>query len=83
MARTIAQRELRNRNAEIIDAVTRGDRFIVTRNGTPVAELRPFTAGRRRIVPKADVVAAFAGGIRIDAQRLHEDLDRLVDQQLA
>jgi hypothetical protein len=34
-------------------------------------------------VPKADVVAAFAGGIRIDAQRLHEDLDRLVDQQLA
>ena len=47
MARTIAQRELRNENAKVIEAVTAGETFIVTRHGEPVAELRPaeLTAG--------------------------------------
>ena len=46
-ARTIAQRELRNENAKVIEAVTAGETFIVTRHGEPVAELRPaeLTAG--------------------------------------
>ena len=37
MGRTITQRELSNQTAAIINAVMTGDRFIVTRNGTPVA----------------------------------------------
>ena len=41
MSRTIPQRELRNQNAQIIDAVASGATFIITRNGEPVAELRP------------------------------------------
>ncbi|MCB0903553.1 MAG: type II toxin-antitoxin system prevent-host-death family antitoxin, partial [Actinobacteria bacterium] len=47
MTRTIPQRELRNDNAKVIDAVTAGETFVVTRNGEPVAELRPVRAGRR------------------------------------
>lgn len=80
MARTIAQHELRSRIADIINAVSNGDdSFIVVRNGEPVAEIRPIVRGRGRIVPKADIVAAFAHGPRIDAVRLRADLDRMVD----
>lgn len=82
MARVIAQRDLRNRNAEIIDAVCQGDSFIVTRNGEPVAELRPIVHGRRRVVPRAEIIAAFANGPRIDARQLRADLDLVVDQDV-
>lgn len=39
--RTITQRELRNESAAIMDAVEAGETMIVTRNGVPVAELKP------------------------------------------
>ena len=60
MAKTIAQRELRNDNAKVIEAVTAGETFVVTRNGEPVAELRPIKAGRRTFISR-DEVAALAG----------------------
>ena len=82
MPRVIAQRELRNRNAEIINAVSQGDSFIVTRNGEPVAEIRPIVHGRSRVVPKAEIIAAFANGPRIDARQLRADLDRVIDQDI-
>ena len=44
--KTIAQRELRNDNAKVIDAVQAGETFIITRNGEPVAELRPARVSR-------------------------------------
>lgn len=80
--RTIAQRQLRNQNAAIIDAVAKGDSFVVTRNGTPVAELRPFSGARRRVVPKADLVVMLASAPRIGAEQFRKDLDRLIDQRL-
>lgn len=45
MVHTIGQRELRNDNAEIMRQVAAGEEFIVTRNGTPVADLVPHRAG--------------------------------------
>ena len=42
MVRFISQRELRNENAKVMDAVAGGETFIVTRNGEPVAEIRPI-----------------------------------------
>lgn len=80
--RTIAQRQLRNQNAAIIDAVAKGDSFVVTRNGTPVAELRPISGARRRVVPKADLVVMLTSGPRIDAEQFRKDLDTLIDQRL-
>ncbi len=59
----------------------RGESFIVTRNGTPVGELAPVR--RRRFVPAAAVLSAFAGLPEIDAKRFFEDVDRALDQGIA
>jgi prevent-host-death family protein len=40
--RHISQRELRNDNAEVMRLVESGESFVVTRNGTPVAQLVPL-----------------------------------------
>ncbi len=39
--RTISQRELRNDNAAVMRAVASGESFLVTRNGNPVAVVKP------------------------------------------
>lgn len=82
MAKTIAQRDLRNDNAKVIAAVTAGETFIVTRNGEPVAELRPIRPHRRRFVPRAEIDELAATRVRIDHRRFREDLDRNFDQEI-
>jgi prevent-host-death family protein len=78
VAREITQRELRNQSGEIMRALDRGERFVVTRNGVPVGELTPIP--RRRFVPAAEAIGAFKGAPRIDHERFRRDLDRFVDQ---
>jgi prevent-host-death family protein len=82
MPRTIAQRELRNDNAKVIEAVAAGESFVVTRNGVPVAELRPIRQTRRTFVPKAELAVLAATGPSIDRDQFRADLDRVVDQGL-
>lgn len=41
MSRTITQREFRNQSAAVMDAVESGETIVVTRNGTPVAVIKP------------------------------------------
>lgn len=82
VARTIPQRELRNDNAAVINAVASGQSFVVTRNGVPVAELRPLRSGRRTVIPKAELIVLAAAGPHIDLERFRDDLDRIVDQDL-
>ncbi|HVC06560.1 MAG TPA: type II toxin-antitoxin system prevent-host-death family antitoxin [Solirubrobacterales bacterium] len=82
MAEVIAQRELRNQNAAIMAAVAAGQGFVITRNGTPVAELRPITSGRRTFVPRAEIIEVAANNPHIDAATFRADLERLVDQGL-
>jgi prevent-host-death family protein len=55
MSRTITQRELRNDSGAVLREVQGGQTIIVTRNGAPVAELRPVPP--RRFVPRADSAA--------------------------
>jgi len=45
MATVIAQRELRNNNADILNRVEAGETFVVTRNGVAVADVGPHPAG--------------------------------------
>ena len=78
MSRVIAQRELRNNNAKIMAAVEAGETFIVTRNGTPVAELRPLTVRKRRFVPKEEFLAMLKA-TPIDAAAFRRDLDAVID----
>jgi prevent-host-death family protein len=82
MTKTIAQRELRNENAKVIAAVAAGETFIVTRNGEPVAELRPLRAGRRTFIAREEVAALATGGVRIDRHQFRADLDHVIDQGL-
>jgi prevent-host-death family protein len=82
VTRTIAQRELRNDNAKVIDAVAAGESFVVTRNGAPVAELRPIHTVRRSLVPKAELLALTTAGPHIDVEEFRADLDRAAHQEL-
>jgi prevent-host-death family protein len=82
VARTIAQRDLRNENAKVIDAVTAGETFVITRNGEPVAELRPIRPARRTFITRDEVAALAATAVRIDHRRFRDELDRLIDQGL-
>lgn len=77
MNRQITQRELRNNSGAILREVQAGETLIITRNGTPVAELRPIRA--RRFVPRASIAAAAASAPRIDREQFRSDLDQLVD----
>ncbi len=59
----------------VLDA---GESFIVTRNGTPVGELRPIR--RSAFVPAQFALATFAGAPHLDLDGLRGDLDTAVDQ---
>jgi prevent-host-death family protein len=77
VSRTITQRELRNDSSAVLRDVQAGQTIIVTRNGTPVAELRPVPP--RRFVPRAILKEAARRAPRIDAARWRSDLDAVVD----
>jgi len=80
MSRTITQRELRNDSGAVLRAVQAGETVTVTRNGTPVAELRPVPRGR--LVSRETIARAAATAPRVDAARFRADLDAIVDQSL-
>jgi prevent-host-death family protein len=82
VAQTIGQRELRNDNAKIIDAVASGRTFVITRNGTPVAELRPLPGRRPQFVRRAALLEVARRGPHVDAPRFRADLDGTLDQGL-
>jgi len=78
MSRSITQRELRNDSAKILREVQAGRTLIVTRNGTPVAELRPVPP--RRFVPRSVIADTAGRAPRVDAARFRKDVDNVVDQ---
>ncbi|GAB4176727.1 MAG: hypothetical protein Fur0039_19870 [Rhodocyclaceae bacterium] len=78
MNRLISQRELRNDSGAILREVQAGRTLTVTRNGVPVAELRPIRP--RRFVPRPAIADAAARAARIDAGRFRSDLDAVIDQ---
>lgn len=82
MVRFISQRELRNQNAKVMDAVAGGETFIVTRNGEPVAELRPIQPVRKTFIRRQDLSRNAGMRVRIDPDQFRRDLDNAVDQSL-
>jgi prevent-host-death family protein len=78
MSRTITQRELRNDSGSVLREVQAGQTIIVTRNGVPVAELRPVPP--RRFVPRSAIADSAKRAPRVNAGRLRDDLDAVVDQ---
>lgn len=80
MRKTVNQRELRNESAKVLREAQAGQTIVVTRNGEPVAELRPFQA--RRFVPRSALAEAATRAARIDAERFRRDLDLVVDSSV-
>jgi len=62
--------------------VAAGETFVVTRNGEPVAELRPIRAGRLSFISRDEVAALAVAAVRIDHRQFRADLDRSIDQGL-
>ena len=77
--RSVTVRELRNRGGEVLTAVERGEHLVVTRDGAPVAELRPL---RRRGLSAAELVARFQQLPPVDPNQLRRDIDEILDQRL-
>jgi prevent-host-death family protein len=77
MKRAISQRELRNDSAAVLRDVQGGETVTVTRNGMPVAELRPIPP--RRFAPRSAIAAAARHAPRVELARLRADLDAVVN----
>ena len=72
-------RDLRNRGGEVIERVRRGERVTITRDGEPVAELRPLP--RPRLAAEA-LIEQFRKLPFVDPVRLRADVDAVVDQSM-
>lgn len=78
LPREITQRELRKESGKIIRALGRGDSFVVTRNGFPIATLTPL---REPVFSrKSAVLEGFRDAPRLDYASFRADIDRYVNQ---
>ncbi|WP_433436126.1 type II toxin-antitoxin system Phd/YefM family antitoxin [Nonomuraea sp. CA-141351] len=77
----ISQRDLRNRSAEIMDGLERGERYAVTRNGHHIGDLVPLRR-RCRAVSRAEFAAVSSGMPRLDDREYREDMGRHVNDDL-
>ncbi len=72
-------RELRNRGGDVVDRVAAGERLTVTRDGRPVAELRPL---RSTPLSAAVLLRRWRRLAVVDVERLRRDVDVVVDARL-
>lgn len=72
-------RDLRNKGGEVLDRVLAGERVTVTRDGKPVAELRPVPGTH---LSAHALVERFRRLPPIDAGRFRDDIDAVVDQTI-
>lgn len=75
----ISVRDLRNHGGDVLARVQDGETLTVTRDGTPVAELRPLP---RRSRSAAELVARRKALPSVDASALRDDVDAVLDQSL-
>lgn len=76
---SVTVRELRNNGGEVLRRVERGERIVVTRDGTPVAELRPLP---RPSVTAAELIRRRNSLPRVNPEELRGDIDKLIDPSL-
>jgi prevent-host-death family protein len=74
----VSIRELRNQGGEVVDRAVRGERIIITRSGTPVAELRPL----RPPLSADALVERWKRVPPMDLATLRADMDEVIDPRL-
>ena len=75
----ISIRELRNHGGEVIDRVALGEELVVTRDGRPVAQLRPLDRAPLAI---SVLVRRWAQLPPMDPETLRRDVDGTIDPAL-
>jgi prevent-host-death family protein len=75
----VTVRQLRNDGARVLERVLRGRTLTVTRDGRPVAELRPLP---RSPIEAAALLNRWRRLPAVDAAKLRADIDRVVDPSL-
>lgn len=75
----VTVRDLRNHGGDVLDRVSRGEAVVVTRDGVPIAELRPV---RRRGLTASELIARRRNLPRLDPEALRRDLDSVLDPSL-
>lgn len=76
---TVTIRDLRNHGGEVVDRVEAGERLTVTRDGRPVAELRPVRAPG---LTAPALLERWRSLPAVDPDELRHDIDATVDQSL-
>jgi prevent-host-death family protein len=76
---TVTIRELRNHGGDVVDRVEAGERVTVTRDGRPVAELRPL---RSRGILAVTLLERWRRLPAVEADALRRDIDAALDQSL-
>ena len=76
---TVTIRELRNHGGDVVDRVEAGERVTVTRDGRPVAELRPL---RARGIAAQTLMDRWRRLPAVEADALRRDIDAALDQSL-
>ena len=76
---SVTIRDLRNRGGDVVGRVEAGEHITVTRDGRPVAELRPL---RARGVSAAALLDRWRRLPAVDPDALRRDIDASVDQAL-
>lgn len=72
-------RELRNSGGDVLYRVEHGETLVVTKDGRPVAELRPLP---RRSASPTELIARRRHIPPVDPAALRADLDALIDPGL-
>jgi prevent-host-death family protein len=72
-------RELRNHGGDVVDRVVAGERLIVTRDGRPVAELRPVRSSGASV---SVLLSRWRRLPQLDESSLRDDLDATIDPRL-
>lgn len=72
-------RDLRNRGGIVLKRVASGEVLTVTRDGHPIAELRPLP---HRPLPATVLLDRWRGLPKVDAARLKQDIDEVLDASL-
>jgi len=77
---SVTIRHLRNKGGDVIDRVEQGEMLLVTRDGRPVAELRPV---RARGVSRDLLVSRARNLPPVEPDRLRADLDAAIDPDIS
>ena len=76
---SVSIRDLRNKGGEVLERVEHGELIVVTRDGRPVAELRPLP---RRSPAAAELIARRKHLPLMDPASLRRDVDTVLDSSL-